>query len=54
LKDAGTRVEECARLDVDDVVLTARTGYVRLRGQDDEVRTVALIAARTAPAFPAR
>jgi integrase len=37
---AGARVEECARLQVDDVALTARTGTVRLHGKGDEVRTV--------------
>jgi integrase len=36
----GARVEECARLDLQDVALTARTGTVRLFGKGDEVRTV--------------
>lgn len=42
LKDAGARVEECARLDLDDVAITARTGTIRLLGKGDEVRTVPL------------
>lgn len=37
---AGARVEESARLDYDDLVLTARTGSLRLHGKGDEVRTV--------------
>ncbi|MFI7438283.1 tyrosine-type recombinase/integrase [Micromonospora haikouensis] len=36
----GARAEECARLDVDDLALTARTGTVRLHGKGDEVRHV--------------
>jgi site-specific recombinase XerC len=36
----GARVEECARLDLEDVALTARTGTVRLFGKGDEVRTL--------------
>jgi integrase len=39
---AGARVEECARLEVEDVAITARTGTVRLHGKGDEVRTVPL------------
>lgn len=39
---AGARVEECQRLDAEDVTLTARTGHVRLHGKGDEVRTVPL------------
>ncbi|MFI7468164.1 tyrosine-type recombinase/integrase [Nonomuraea sp. NPDC049646] len=39
---AGARVEESARLDYDDLVLTARTGSLRLHGKGDEVRTVPL------------
>lgn len=39
---AGARVEECGRLDAEDVTLTARTGHVRLHGKGDEVRTVPL------------
>jgi len=39
---AGARVEECGRLDADDVALTARTGHIRLHGKGDEVRTVPL------------
>src|SRR5512142_2208120 len=38
LLDAGARVEECARLDAGDLVITARTGEVRLHGKGDEVR----------------
>lgn len=45
LLGAGARVEECARLTVDDVAITARTGQVRLHGKGDEVRTVPLPAA---------
>jgi integrase len=41
---AGARVEECARLGVEDVAITARTGAVRLHGKGDEVRTVPLPA----------
>ncbi|MFC4144804.1 tyrosine-type recombinase/integrase [Micromonospora mangrovi] len=36
----GARAEECARLDVDDLALTARTGTIRLHGKGDEVRQV--------------
>ncbi|TCN29268.1 phage integrase family protein [Kribbella orskensis] len=39
---AGARVEECERLDAQDVTLTARTGHIRLLGKGDEVRTVPL------------
>jgi integrase/recombinase XerC len=39
---AGAREEECARLDAEDIALTARTGSVRLHGKGDEVRTVPL------------
>jgi integrase len=41
---AGARVEECARLEIEDVAITARTGTVRLHGKGDEVRTVPLPA----------
>ena len=41
---AGARVEECARLEAGDIVITARTGTVRLHGKGDEVRTVPLPA----------
>jgi integrase len=41
---AGARVEECARLDVEDVAITARTGSLRLHGKGDEVRQVPLPA----------
>jgi site-specific recombinase XerD len=34
----GVRVQECARLDVDDLAITARTGTIRLHGKGDEVR----------------
>lgn len=40
----GARVEECARLDVEDVALTTRTGDVRLLGKGDQVRKVPLPA----------
>lgn len=40
----GARVEECARIDLDDVAITARTGRVRLHGKGDEVRWVPLPA----------
>ncbi len=36
----GARVQECARLDIDDLALTARTGTIRLHGKGDEVRQV--------------
>jgi integrase len=42
LLDTGARVEECARLDVEDFAITARTGEVRLHGKRDEVRSVPL------------
>jgi integrase/recombinase XerC len=42
---AGARVEECGRLDAEDIALTARTGTVRLHGKGDEVRIVPLPAA---------
>lgn len=38
----GARVEECARLDLDDVPFTARTGEIRLWGKGDHVRKVPL------------
>ena len=41
---AGARVEECGRLEFEDVAVTARTGTVRLQGKGDEVRTVPLPA----------
>jgi len=41
---AGARVEECARVDREDVAITARTGTIRLHGKDDEVREVPLPA----------
>ena len=37
---SGAREEECGRLDVEDVAITARTGTVRLHGKGDQVRTV--------------
>lgn len=40
----GARVEECARIDLDDIAITARTGRVRLHGKGDEVRWVPLPA----------
>lgn len=42
---SGARAEECARLDAQDVPVTARTGKARLHGKGDEVRTVPLPAA---------
>lgn len=36
----GARAEECARLDLDDLAITARTGTIRLHGKGDEVRQV--------------
>jgi integrase len=39
---AGARVEECGRLDAEDLTLTARTGHIRLHGKGDEVRTIPL------------
>jgi integrase len=42
LLDTGARVEECARLDADNLAITARTGEVRLHGKGDEVRYVPL------------
>ncbi|MEV6341253.1 tyrosine-type recombinase/integrase [Nocardia vinacea] len=38
----GARVEECERLDLDDVAITARTGRIRLHGKGDEVHEVPL------------
>lgn len=49
LRYTGARVEECARLDLADIVMTARTGDIRLVGKGDQVRTNPLPApARTA------
>ena len=42
LLDTGARVEECARLEVEDFAITARTGEVRLHGKGDEVRCAPL------------
>ncbi|HEU5391749.1 MAG TPA: tyrosine-type recombinase/integrase [Streptosporangiaceae bacterium] len=44
LLHAGAREEECARLDVEDIAITARTGTVRLHGKGDAVRTIPLPA----------
>jgi integrase/recombinase XerC len=41
---AGARVEECERLDLEDVAITARTGSIRLHGKGDEVHEVPLPA----------
>ena len=41
---AGARAEEAARLEVDDIAITARTGEVRIHGKGDHVRTVPLPA----------
>jgi integrase len=46
---AGPRVEECARLDVEDIAITARTGEIRLLGKGDEVHTVPLPAPAREP-----
>ena len=40
----GARVEECTRLDFDDVAISPRTGQVRLLGKGDQVRVVPLPA----------
>lgn len=40
LFETGARVEECARLTVADVPITARTGRARLVGKGDQTRTV--------------
>ena len=40
----GARVEEAARLDLEDVAITARTGAIVLRGKGDEVHEVPLPA----------
>ncbi|RSN53331.1 tyrosine-type recombinase/integrase, partial [Actinomadura sp. WAC 06369] len=39
---AGAREEECARIQMQDLALTARTGTLRLHGKGDQVRTVPL------------
>jgi integrase/recombinase XerC len=39
---AGAREEECARLDAEDIAITARTGTIRLHGKGDQVRTIPL------------
>ena len=44
LRYTGARVEEAARLELDDVAITARTGTVRLHGKGDQVRTVPIPA----------
>lgn len=41
---AGARVEECTRLELEDIAITARTGTVRLHGKGDEVRSIPLPA----------
>jgi integrase len=38
LLDTGARVEECARLEVEDFAITARSGEARLHGKGDEIR----------------
>ncbi|MEV6494983.1 tyrosine-type recombinase/integrase [Actinoplanes sp. NPDC051633] len=40
LRTTGARVEEVARLDLDDVAVTERTDRLRLHGKGDEVRFV--------------
>ncbi|MGW0586392.1 tyrosine-type recombinase/integrase [Streptosporangium sp. NPDC002607] len=42
LLGAGARAEECQRLRVGDIPITARSGTARLHGKGDEVRTVPL------------
>ena len=42
LLDTGARVEECARLEVEDFAITTRTGEVRLHGKGNEVRCAPL------------
>ncbi|WP_406312212.1 tyrosine-type recombinase/integrase [Streptosporangium sp. NBC_01639] len=42
LLSTGARAEECQRLTVADVPITARSGTARLHGKGDEVRTVPL------------
>ncbi|MEU8310277.1 hypothetical protein AB0C84_42565 [Actinomadura sp. NPDC048955] len=37
-------MQECARLRVEDVAVTARTGTARLHGKRDQVRTVPIPA----------
>lgn len=44
LRYTGARVEEAARLELDDLAITARTGTVRLHGKGDQVRTVPIPA----------
>lgn len=39
---AGARAEECARLDLEDVAITARNGTIHLHGKGDDVRDVPL------------
>lgn len=41
---AGARVQECTRLDLADVAVTARTGRVHLHGKGDQVRDIPLPA----------
>jgi len=43
LLGSGARAAECARLDVDDVSVTAQTGEVRLFGKGDQPRVVTLV-----------
>ncbi|PZG19833.1 tyrosine-type recombinase/integrase [Nonomuraea aridisoli] len=40
MRGTGVRAEEYARLRVEDVAITPRTGVVRLFGKGDQVRTV--------------
>lgn len=40
----GARMEECERIDLDDVAITARTGRITLRSKGDEVHEVPLPA----------
>ena len=40
LLGCGPRVEECARVEVNDIAVTPRTGRIRLFGKGDQTRTV--------------
>lgn len=42
----GAQAEERARLDTEDIAITARTEQIRLHGKGDQVRTVPLLAPR--------
>lgn len=40
----GIRVEECARLDLEDIAITAKTGRLKVLGKGDQPRTVPIPA----------